>query len=679
MTIELIQENNSLETTLVERFHINTGFHDGQRDIIERLIQGKRVLAIQRTGWGKSLCYQMASLYYSGLTIVFSPLKALMRDQCLRCTKNYGIPAEIVSSDFSEEQNTAVLLKAINKHIKILFISPERLDNLNWQKHVTEMSISMVVIDEAHCISTWGHDFRPSYRRISNLLRFLPENTPVLALTATANKRVEEDILFQVGDNTEVIRGTMKRPNLSLEVVSLNGNQTKLDYLGAILPQLPGTGIVYTATRKDAALVASFLRHKGIDSRYYHAGLDNNVRQEIELELYQNQRKVFCSTSALGMGIDKSDLRFVIHYHFPSSPIYYYQEIGRAGRDGESSHCILLYDQKDIEIQEHLIHIAKSKEQHYDMVLTAIRQSLVQGLRERDILLKVPIPSQNALRKILSDLQDQELVEQKNGYYKATPQLKQVNFSYDDAALQHKSQELQEMINYANINTCYMNFLSKYLGDLENDPCGNCSHCTGVTLPFVAPLAGMQQDIFEEKFLPPIEKRSNQIAQHEAGYSLAYYQNSKIGSLVHRSKYKNGGPFPDELVQRAVEVIREQYPLHLIDIITSIPPTKSGDLVETFAKSIADMLSITYVRALRKARETREQKEFVNKVQKERNIKNAFVVSTPQLVIGRTLLLVDDIYDSGYTIQTAAQELRKTGALAVYPFTITRTSHSDDQ
>src|SRR5437763_5014557 len=183
------------EKLLVERFHIPTGFHPGQRDIIEQLVHGKRVLAIQRTGWGKSLCYQMTSLYYPHLTIVFSPLKALMRDQCQRCNTVYGIPSAIVSSDFSEEENRAILKQAIVGKFKILFIAPERLDNSLWQTCVPQMRISMIVIDEAHCISTWGHDFRPSYRRIVNLLSALPQNIPVLALTATANTRVEVDIL----------------------------------------------------------------------------------------------------------------------------------------------------------------------------------------------------------------------------------------------------------------------------------------------------------------------------------------------------------------------------------------------------------------------------------------------------------------------------------------------------
>src|SRR5438552_3613254 len=202
-------QGNPPEQLLVDYFAMTTGFHPGQREIIEQLVQRRRVLAIQRTGWGKSLCYQMASLYFPHLTIVFSPLKALMRDQCQRCNEKYSIPSAIVSSDFSEKENQETLKRAVAGQLKLLFIAPERLSNALWKNYVLQLRISMIVIDEAHCISMWGHDFRPHYRRLVRLLEAIPDNTPVLGLTATANKRVEEDILQQMGKNVWIIRGTM--------------------------------------------------------------------------------------------------------------------------------------------------------------------------------------------------------------------------------------------------------------------------------------------------------------------------------------------------------------------------------------------------------------------------------------------------------------------------------------
>ena len=279
------------EGLLEAQFHITGNFHPGQREIIELLMQGKRVLAIQRTGWGKSLCYQMASLYYPHLTLVFSPLKALMRDQCQRCNSTYAIPSAIVSSDFSEEENQITLERAVAGELKLLFIAPERLDNMLWQEYVLQIKMSMIVIDEAHCISTWGHDFRPHYRRIVRLLSAIPDEMPILGLTATANKRVEEDILQQMGKDVQVIRGNMRRPNLYLHVVHVNGDEEKLSYLAEMLPHISGTGIIYVATQRDSEMVATFLTQQGFAADYYHAGRDDDVRQSVEQKLMLNHCK----------------------------------------------------------------------------------------------------------------------------------------------------------------------------------------------------------------------------------------------------------------------------------------------------------------------------------------------------------------------------------------------------
>ncbi len=633
-------QNHPPEKLLAERFYISTGFHPGQRDIIEQLVQGKRVLAIQRTGWGKSLCYQMASLYYSHLTIVFSPLKALMRDQCQRCNEVYAIPSAIVSSDFSEDENKATLEQAVAGSFKLLFIAPERLDNLNWQTYVPKMRISMIVIDEAHCISTWGHDFRPHYRRIVRLLTALPDNTPVLALTATANKRVEQDILQQIGELARVIRGTMQRPDLYLHVEMLKGDQEKLSYLAEILPYYPGTGIVYTATQHSAEMVATFLLQQGIKAEYYHARREDSERCNIEQGLMANHYKVVCSTNALGMGIDKPDLRFVIHYHIPASPIHYYQEMGRAGRDGKIAWCILLYDPADLTIQEYFIRNARPEGKCYEMVLSLIR-TYPQGLRESDIMLATGF-SQTAIRTILADLEEQRFVERNP-----------------------------------------MEYLTTYLGDEPGIPCRTCGHCRKTNFPSVKPSQRIQEAVtrfLEEDYLPLIEKRGTEKRPiHEAGWSLSYHGKSRIGRLVRASKYEDAGPFALGLVYDAAELVRTRYPVDAISGIVSVPPTKSGPLVEMFARQVAAKLGIEYLSVITKVRPTQEQKNFTNRVQKADNVKGAFSVSSPELVAGRTLLLIDDIYDSGYMLREVGQTLMQAGAKAVYPLTITRTAHSDDQ
>lgn len=676
-------QTTSPEQLLTERFHITNGFHPGQREIIERLVQGQRVLAIQRTGWGKSLCYQMASLYYPHLTIVFSPLKALMRDQCQRCNTAYNIPAAIVSSDFTLEENEATLKQAVAGAYKILFIAPERLSNALWQTYVPQMRISMIVIDEAHCISTWGHDFRPQYRRIVRLINALPDNIPVLALTATANKRVEEDILQQVGSKAQIIRGTMQRPNLHLNVVALQGDREKLGYLGELLSQWSDKGIIYTATQSSTEMIATFLAHVGINAAYYHAGLEDTVRQDVEKNFMANQYQVVCSTNALGMGIDKRDVRFVIHYHVPASPINYYQEMGRAGRDGEAARCILLYDPADLTIQEHFIRSAKPDGKCYATVLALLRAN-PQGLREQEIL-RTTGYSQGAVRNIFSDLEDQGLIKRdaKQPVHYALPRSGQASFTEYDLVREQKERELQDIKNYAQTQACYAGYLTTYLGDPPEYNCGTCGNCQSLAFPKVTlseRILLTAERFLTKDFLPRIEKRGTiRLPAHEAGWSLSYHGGSHIGELVRLSKYKGGDPFAEELVTLAVELLRQRYPVNFIDAIVSVPPTKSGTLVEIFAKTIAKRLGIPYVSAIAKVRSTGEQKNFTNRVQKSDNVKGAFALPSPNQVAGRTLLLIDDIYDSGQTIREVGQTLMKAGAKAVYPFTITRTAHSDDQ
>jgi len=668
------------ETLLRERFHITTGFHPGQRDIIEQLLQSKRLLVIQRTGWGKSLCYQMASLYFPHLTIVFSPLKALMRDQCQRCNDIYNIPAAIVSSDFSPEENRATLAQAIEGHCKVLFIAPERLDNAAWQTYVLKMRISMVVIDEAHCISTWGHDFRPQYRRIASMLTALPRHMPVLALTATANKRVEQDILEQLGAGVQVIRGSMQRPNLYLNVVTLQGDREKLAYLGEMLSRCPGTGVIYTATKHDAEMVAAFLNSQGIVSEYYHAGRDDAIRQEIEQKWMANQYKVVCSTNALGMGIDKHDLRFVIHYHMPASPIHYYQEMGRAGRDGKVAWCILLYDPRDLDIQKHFIRNAKPEGKCYEVVLQRLR---VEHLGLYDIVRETGF-TQPALETILADLAEQGMVERnaRDRTYSATMSLRQLDFSAYDAVRLQKERELSEIQNYAQKAECYMEYLTTYLGDQPDYSCRSCGRCRASNFPVVRPSKRMQEAVvyyLEEALLPHIEKRGGKSPAHEAGWSLAYHGISRVGKLVRVSKYEDAGPFALSLVTRTVEIIRNRYPIEAINGIVSVPPTRSGMLVESFARQVAAQLGVEYLAALEKVRITQEQKSLKNWLQKADNVKGAFAVRSPEQIAGRVLLLLDDIYDSGYMMREVAQTLMRAGAKAIYPFTVTRTAHSDDQ
>lgn len=696
MQTNISWQGQELETLLTKQFRIGTGFQPGQRDIIERLLQGQRILAIQRTGWGKSLCYQLASVCLPHLTLVFSPLKALMRDQCQRCNDTYAIPSGLVCSDNSLEEIRATFTQAMAGRLKILFLAPERLDRTDWQRYVTKMKISLLVIDEAHCISTWGHNFRPHYRRIIQMVDSLATDTPILTLTATANKRVEADIKQQLG-TAKVIRGPLQRPNLFLHIVRLNGDWEKLCYLATVLEQRKDTGIIYTVTQYSAMMIALFLCSYGIKAEYYHANRDDAIRRSIEQSFMTNQYHVLCATNALGMGLDKANIRFVIHYHVPASLIDYYQEIGRAGRDNKQAWCILLYDPADITQQERRIEQGGPHKKQYAEVL-ALLQAHSQGTHEHNLLLNTGL-SQIKLRIILADLLEQELIKFNGGTrrYTLIPRLaianqkpailpeqidQLVDFSIHERIKREKLDELVALQQYAHTAHCYMAYLSNYLGDMTGyDRCGVCSNCSPQLFPNMRSSPRIQAAVtqfLEKDFLPRIE-RTEEGAAHEAGWSLSYHSGSRIGQQVHACKYQGAGPFPLGLVLRAAEIAQTCYPVQNFHAVASIPPTKSGTLVEDFAQQIAERLGVEYFPSLVKTRPTYLQMRLTNRVQKANNVQGVFAVMQPEKLVRCTVLLIDDTYDSGYTLYEAGKALMEAGAQAVYPLTITRTLHTDNE
>src|SRR6185437_4861037 len=332
------------EKVLQQRFKLPK-FYDEQWEAIEKILKGERVLLIEKTGFGKSLCFQFPATLFEGTTVIFSPLIALMRDQVKKLT-SLGISAKCINSEQIREENTQIIKEAKQGKIKILYIAPERQENNEWIEATQQMKLSMVVVDEAHCISVWGHDFRPAFKRIINLVKLLPKGLPVLATTATATKRVEQDIAQQIGNNITTIRGNLMRDNFKLFVVKVSSEDEKLIWVGKNLEKLPGSGILYTGTRVDTEIYSKWFEQLKVSSTAYNAGLDADSRISIENGLMANKWKCVISTNALGMGIDKPDIRFIIHTQIPQSPIHYYQEIGRAGRDGQPSYIILFYNPK---------------------------------------------------------------------------------------------------------------------------------------------------------------------------------------------------------------------------------------------------------------------------------------------------------------------------------------------
>lgn len=444
-------------------------FHNLQWQVIENLFAGKRVLFVEKTGFGKSLCYQFPATQMQGITIVFSPLIALMRDQ-VRSMLDKGIRAASINSNQEIAENESIISEAQHNRLDILYIAPERMENAIWISAAREMKIAMVVIDEAHCISVWGQSFRPNYRRIANLVKLLPQDFPVLATTATATPRVQADIIEQVGKDLIPVRGQLMRENIRLFVVKVQSEDEKFYWLAGALPKLKKTGIVYTGTQANTDIYSNWFQFLGLKSAAYNGRLDAETRKRVESEFIQNKYDCVVSTNALGMGIDKPDIRFIIHTQIPQSPIHYYQEIGRAGRDGQESFAILLFNpDKDLELPLNFIENSKPDAKKYEMVMTATKKELLG----RNQIIKATNLKQTQVNVILADLIDQKIIFEQQGKSKKyfyNPEAPGLDFTSFETLRNAQKKELNRMLEYTRIDTCRMQYLCNYLGDENKNP-----------------------------------------------------------------------------------------------------------------------------------------------------------------------------------------------------------------
>lgn len=336
----------------LEKFYGYSSFRRGQEEIIESIINKNDTLAIMPTGGGKSICYQLPALVFDGVTIVISPLISLMKDQ-VDSLNEIGIKANFINSTLSTLEQDEIMLRLRNNEIKLLYIAPERLGDNRLIEILNSIKVSQVSIDEAHCISTWGHDFRSSYKNISSFIEKLNERPVVTGFTATASDQVRNDIVKLLNiQNANVYISGFDRENIKINIE--NGIDKK-DYLIKYLNGNSNSGIIYCATRKDVDNIKDYLVGRGIEAVKYHAGMSEKDRGSSQEEFIFDRANIMVATNAFGMGIDKSNVRYVIHYSIPKSIEAYYQEIGRAGRDGEKSEAILLFDSSDIQLQKYLI------------------------------------------------------------------------------------------------------------------------------------------------------------------------------------------------------------------------------------------------------------------------------------------------------------------------------------
>ena len=656
-----------LERVLRERFGMSS-FRPGQREAIQALIDDRRVLCIQPTGHGKSLLYQLPATLIQGITLVISPLLALVRDQVAQLGSRFSIPAVALSSDQDEEENAAAMQAARTGRAKILFVSPERLDNLEAWRFLCELPVDLVVVDEAHCISTWGHDFRPSYRRIVDAVRSLAERRDrlrVLGLTATADRRTEEDIAAQLAPEPDrplkVLRAEMDRPNLSLATVMVSGAAEKLAWLDSYLSGVDGTGILYCATRDNTDVVASYLAGRGHDVVAYHAGLPPADKLRLQSAFTAGEHRAIAATNALGMGIDKSDLRFVVHVDTPGSITAYYQEVGRAGRDGAPSSGVLLFDSADRRIQAHFIQSSLPSAEDFDRVLSTLKPDPDNRLPN---LAQVKARSglhPTRVAVILAELREQgwveKVLERRRQVYRRTTQ-ERLELDLTRYERQHavRNGELNAMMRYAAGQVgCHMQTLRVALGDTEAGPCRRCSRCVPDTwaLPPVGVGVEVAADWLTDRVLPIPAVRTHRVGE---GVTLMSSE-ERSPRFMHFMKARTSG----EGLESAVVVLLDQRldMLQKIHRFAAVVPLPSATWAQrdTTAAHIAARLGapVQDVLRWRDAPEAR-QGELLNNDQRRDNVKGK-MASAPVDGDG-ALLLMDDYTGSGTTLAEAARALR---------------------
>lgn len=676
--LELLREGSGLP---------DAQFRDGQEESIQHVVEGRgRLLVVQRTGWGKSFVYFIATKLLrdqgSGPALLISPLLALMRNQ-IAAAERMGIRAETIHSENQEDWDQVEALIESDE-VDILLISPERLANEHFRTDVLSriaQRVELLVIDEAHCISDWGHDFRPHYRLIERTVRALPPNLRLLATTATANDRVMSDLDEILGPELEVSRGELHRPSLALQTIRLPSQAERLAWLAEQVPQLPGSGIIYTLTKRDAAQVAAWLRSRGLAVEAY-SGDSGDRRPELEQALLDNHLKALVATTALGMGFDKPDLAFVIHYQCPGSVVAYYQQVGRAGRAIDTAYGILLGGTEDGEINDFFIGSAFPSRDEVDAILGELERQ-PKGLSVPELMSSINI-SKGRIEKTIALLSLESpapLAKVGSKWQLTAAELNPAFWERAERLTALRRTEQEQMQTYLDLDEGHMEFLIRAL---DGDP-------AGITTPNLPGLPDSIDDkltqaaiAFLRRTSLPIEPRKQWPAggmpqyaqsgriepnhQTEPGRALCYWGDAGWGNHVRRGKYHDGH-FSDELVGACKDLVLEWAPEPMPAWATCIPSRRHPDLVPDFARRLAEALELPFESVLVRTHDRPEQKTMANSVQQARNVDGSLAVREEPLPDG-PVLLVDDMVDSRWTLTVGAWLLRSHGSGGVLPLVL---------
>ncbi|HEY2768035.1 MAG TPA: RecQ family ATP-dependent DNA helicase [Solirubrobacteraceae bacterium] len=683
---------NDVPEIALDRLRSLTGedgaqFRPGQLEAIRDVVVDRaRVLCVQRTGWGKSAVYFVATALLrersAGPTLIVSPLLALMRNQ-IAAAQRLGLRAYTINSTNREDWD-AVRERLAADTIDLLLISPERLNNANFRESMLPLfaaSVGLLVIDEAHCISDWGHDFRPDYRRVRDMLDALPPEVAVLGTTATANDRVVGDVMEQLaaagGERLRSYRGPLARTSLRLEVLELPRPAERLAWLVQHLPSLQGSGIVYTLTKRDAEQVAGFLADNGISALAYSGEQETEERVRTEERLLRNEVKAVVATSALGMGYDKADLTFVVHYQAPGSVVSYYQQVGRAGRGVEHADVVLLRGLEDRRIQNFFIEQAFPDRERVTAVLAELQDAGDEGRTTRELMAVVNL-GMGRIEAMLKILDVEGAVRRNGTRWRSIPG---ADWIYDSERYRRvtdlRRAEQQAMAAFGANGRCLMRTLQEELDDSDAGDCGRCSVCTAPRFaapldPVLVELAGRHLrarpvELDFKKMAPDATGTMRKIPAHvrtEPGWALSRRGDGGWWPAVERGLRER--LFDSEVVIGLADILRGLSAP--IAWVTTVPSARLGHALSGLAGCLADELGVLHVELVARAEDRPSQLNMANAVQQAANVRGAFkIVATPPPGSG---VLLDDRRSSGWTLATVGGELRRAGAQRVIPLVL---------
>lgn len=468
----------SIEKMALKRFGIKK-FLPGQHDLIEAVLEGKDAMGVLPTGGGKSLCFQLPSLFLDGSTVVVSPLIALMQDQEGKAD-DLGIDVSRMDSTLTTREERDALEVIEEGNSRLIYVTPERLENVEFLDMLKTTKISLFVVDEAHCVSQWGHDFRPAYLNLRHAITQLG-NPTILALTATATEEISQDIVKQLGlKNPLIVRTGIARPNLEFQVVQTVNEQMKQQQLLDLINEQSGSGIVYTATIKAAEAISQWLKEQGINSSVYHGKVKSSEREQIQNDFMDNTIKVIVATKAFGLGIDKPDVRFVVHYQFPDSLESYYQEAGRAGRDGQPAQAVLLYQLEDKRIQSYFLGGKYPSRDESWQILQAFSRADGGQCSLTSLAELTEVPSKK-VKVIVAHLEAAGIIARKKKLVKVkdfeSPESLDSFLSEYETRHASDRDRLNEMMHYGQTLQCRVQFLKRYFQEDDLENCGKCDNC----------------------------------------------------------------------------------------------------------------------------------------------------------------------------------------------------------